>query len=329
MTRTFMTATLAALAFAAAIPAAAQARTACPNETVTPTAANSARVSDAIFCLSDQIRSSYGLAPFRRDARLDAAARLHSEDMAGRDYFAHDTPEGLTPQDRAGAQGYTDGVGENIAAGYRNARAVVLGWMASAGHCRNILGQARDIGVGTAATPRANYTQDFGSYTFGPQSQASAGCPYTVNLDTLDVPEQAPPPPSPAAPVAAVVAPVLQAIEQVAGPAEVAAVTPVLDSLRITPTLPTRGRRGVIAYTLSQPATTTFRIERRMTNGRYRTLAGKLTDEGVEGANELAFSGSLHGRRLAAGRYRLRAVATDETGSASAPKRARFRIVRR
>ncbi len=329
MLRSSMTATLAALALAVTIPAAAEARTACPNETAAPTAANSGQVSDAIFCLTNQIRASYGLAPFRRDARLDTAARLHSEDMAARNYFAHDTPEGLSPQDRAGAQGYTDGVGENIAAGYRNARAVVLGWMASTGHCHNILGQARDIGVGTAATPRANYTQDFGDYTFGPQSQASAGCPYTVNLDTLDVPGQTPAAPSPASPVAAVVVPVAQAIEQVAGPAAVGAVAPALDSLRVTPPLRFRGRRGVISYTLSRPATMTFRIERRLSNGRYGTLPGTLTDEGVEGANKLAFSGSLDGRRLAAGRYRLRVVATDEAGSASAPRRARFRIVRR
>ena len=324
MTRSFLSGTVVALAIALGLPAAAQARTACPNEQTTPTAANSAQVSDAIFCLTNQIRTSYGLAPFHRDARLDTTARLHSEDMARRDYFAHTTPEGLSPGDRAEAQGYTEGVGENIAAGYRNARAVVLGWMASAGHCRNILGTARDIGVGTAATPRANYTQNFGDYAFGAASQASAGCPHTIDLDTLDVPEE-----QPASPIAAVVAPVLEAIEQVAAPAVVALVAPALDALSLTPSRvrPRRGG-GRVTYTLSAPATVTFRIERRLSNGRYRTLAGRLTDEGVEGVNTFAFSGRLKGRALAPGRYRLRAVATDEAGNASSPRRISFRVTR-
>ncbi|MDQ3849602.1 MAG: hypothetical protein M3296_03175 [Actinomycetota bacterium] len=47
--------------------------------------------------------------------------------------------------------------------------------MASTGHCRNILGSARDIGVGTAGTPIPYYTQVFGAYS-GAAGQASGGC---------------------------------------------------------------------------------------------------------------------------------------------------------
>ncbi len=72
-----------------------------------------------------------------------------------------------------------------------------------------------------------------------------------------------------------------------------------------------------------------FRVERRLRSGKYRTLAGKLTDEGGLGVNSFVWNGRLKGRALAPGRYRLRAVATDEAGIASKPRRISFRIVRR
>ena len=80
--------------------------------------------------------------------------------------------------------------GENIATGYRTPRQVVAGWMASAGHCQNILDPTyRDVGTGVNRHPVAGYasrpgtwTQDFGltvgtrapSRNWGP----AHGCPY-------------------------------------------------------------------------------------------------------------------------------------------------------
>jgi uncharacterized protein YkwD len=218
------------VAVALAAPAGAQARTPCPAEQSAAASAPSAQVSDAIFCLTNQIRAAYGLAPFRRDARLDTAARLHSEDMADRDYFAHVTPEGLSPSDRAAAQGYSAGVGENIAAGYATARAVIVGWMNSTGHCRNILGSARDIGVGTAPSPRPNYTQDFGDYDFGASSAVPDRCPLDIDLDTLA--------PAAPAPLPALLAALPAAIAAVTAPPPSAAVAPVaapaLDAISIS-----------------------------------------------------------------------------------------------
>jgi uncharacterized protein YkwD len=48
---------------------------------------------------------------------LGNAARAHARDMATRNYFAHVTPEGRTPQDRAEQAGYTGWhiLGENTA----------------------------------------------------------------------------------------------------------------------------------------------------------------------------------------------------------------------
>lgn len=54
--------------------------------------------------------------PLAPNAALLTAARNHSQDMLDRDYFAHNTPEGVTPAQRMAAAGYTTDVGtsENI-----------------------------------------------------------------------------------------------------------------------------------------------------------------------------------------------------------------------
>lgn len=323
MARRFVTAALVTFGMLLIAPVGAQARTACAAEESAPTAADSAQVSDAIFCMTNQIRASFGLTAFRRDARLDAAARLHSEDMAARGYFAHDTPEGRTPTDRAAAQGYTSGVGENIASGYATARAVMIGWMASAGHCQNILGVARDIGVGTAATPRPHYTQDFGDYDFGASDAATAACPLKLDLDALVIPDL------PARPVVAGPATSTSLAGTSPSPAAIDPATgPALGKLGLSSARLRVGGRGVVvSYNLSALATVAFRIERQV-GGHYTTMPGSFTAAGLRGDNTLTFRGRLRGRALAAGRYRLRAAATDGAGNASAVQRVRFRVVR-
>jgi Ca2+-binding RTX toxin-like protein len=53
--------------------------------------------------------------PLAMNSALVTAAHGHSADMIARHYFEHDTPEGVTPQQRATGAGYTGQVGENIA----------------------------------------------------------------------------------------------------------------------------------------------------------------------------------------------------------------------
>lgn len=96
------------------------------------------------------------------DPALRCAARRHSLDMADRNYFSHDTPEGVSPWDRADMAEYdANAIGENIAAGHGTPEAVVQGWMDSSGHCSNIMNpNANEIGVGYLTADAA----DFGSY---------------------------------------------------------------------------------------------------------------------------------------------------------------------
>ncbi|HEY0344809.1 MAG TPA: CAP domain-containing protein, partial [Solirubrobacteraceae bacterium] len=307
---------LVVLAFA---PAAAQARVSCGAEQTATTTANGPQVSDAIFCLTNEVRASYGLPAFRRDARLDASARLHSQDMATRSYFEHVTPEGLTPSARAAAQGYPAGAGENIAYGYQTATAAMVAWMASPGHCKNILSSARDVGIGTFGEDPSYYTMALGDYAFATSSQPRDGCPYALDLATLSVPDQLVPSPTTTS-VPATDAPEITAIARLR-----------ISGLALSPTRLRPGGLGSVVYELSAPATVTFRVQRfvggRRAGRHFRMLAGSVTDAGGDGANAFAFRGRLRGRPLAPGRYRLRAVATDDAGSASPVRLARFFVV--
>jgi len=98
-------------------------------------------------------------AAVRWDDRLTAAAAGHAQDMAENDYFAHESREGSTPAQRVSAEGYAwRTVGENIAAGQRSVSEVVDGWMASDGHCANMMSPAfRDIGMACASDSTSRY----------------------------------------------------------------------------------------------------------------------------------------------------------------------------
>jgi uncharacterized protein YkwD len=111
-------------------------------------------------------RARAGCAAVHVDARLATAARLHSEDMAGQDYFSHTSLDGRSPWDRIRAQGYAYGSAENIAAGYSTPAAVMAGWMNSAGHQANILNcgnKALGVGIGHGGHYGIYWTQDFGT----------------------------------------------------------------------------------------------------------------------------------------------------------------------
>jgi uncharacterized protein YkwD len=106
----------------------------------------------------------------RWNTQLEAAALGHSTDMVTRNFFSHVSADGRSLAQRIDATGYAwQRIGENIAAGYASAEAVVAAWMASDGHCANLMNPAYvEIGLscvlGTAANPHPNYwTLDFGT----------------------------------------------------------------------------------------------------------------------------------------------------------------------
>jgi uncharacterized protein YkwD len=90
---------------------------------------------------------------------LALVAQEHARDMARRNYFDHRSPEGAEPRDRARKAGYRwTLIGENIARGPESAQEVVAGWMASPGHCANILdARFREMGLGHVAGSRRGH----------------------------------------------------------------------------------------------------------------------------------------------------------------------------
>ena len=100
---------------------------------------------------------------------LTDASAAHSEDMAQNGYFSHTGQDGSSPTARAQRQGYEGGgVGENIAAGRDTVPAVMQQWMASSGHCKNIMrANYKVFGIGYAQAHQSVYrhywTQMFGS----------------------------------------------------------------------------------------------------------------------------------------------------------------------
>lgn len=119
-----------------------------------------------IFDLANSIRVRNNLRPFTWSNRAQISSRKHSQDMADNDFFAHSGLKGESPFDRMKKEGITyTAAAENIAAGTANAIQAHEGWMNSAGHRSNILGEYKTLGVGVAYNSDSKYkyyyTQNF------------------------------------------------------------------------------------------------------------------------------------------------------------------------
>src|SRR3954447_5110227 len=156
---------------AGAAGASTASATTCAN-TDTPVGSMSRTdARKAVICIVNAERAAYGLPSVRNSTRLMIAAQRHTHDMVRRNYFDHIAPGGSDPGARITAAGYFwSSYGENIAAGYSTPREVMAGWMASEGHCENMLNPMftqLGVGVATAAASLGSgatgtWTQDFG-----------------------------------------------------------------------------------------------------------------------------------------------------------------------
>jgi uncharacterized protein YkwD len=94
----------------------------------------------------------------------------HSKDMVAHNYFSHTGSDGSNPGQRDTRAGYVwSAWGENIAAGQASVASVTGAWMASAGHCANIMNpRFRHVGLacvkGTSTNRyRTYWTLDLGA----------------------------------------------------------------------------------------------------------------------------------------------------------------------
>ena len=100
-------------------------------------------------------RSQNGAAALNLDSQLDTAAQNKANDMAARDYWSHNTPDGQTPWTFITAAGYTyTTAGENLAYGFSSASDTIAGWMNSPEHRANLLNTSfHDVGFGIVNIP--------------------------------------------------------------------------------------------------------------------------------------------------------------------------------
>lgn len=130
-------------------PTATPFPTSPPIPTQAPQDTNS--IEQELFRLTNQKRSDNGVAALSWSEEIAVVARAHSNDMNNRNYFSHNSPEGVTPFQRLtlGGVSYST-AGENIAAA-GTAEMIIEAWMNSSGHRANILNPSfRRIGIGVA-----------------------------------------------------------------------------------------------------------------------------------------------------------------------------------
>ncbi len=114
------------------------------SATVAPSLEAATAIERRAFERTNDERVKAGLPSLIWDAELCLFARMHSENMARLNFFAHETPDGMRLKERARAQGilHFRVIAENIAynKGYDDPGAfAVERWMSSAGHRANIL----------------------------------------------------------------------------------------------------------------------------------------------------------------------------------------------
>lgn len=155
--------------FSIAVTAKANAQPAAANQTyeVIPATVNRAKMLQLV----NEVRRKgcqcgdtyyYPAPPLTWNNQLELAAYKHTDDMAKNNFFSHYAPDGSRGSDRLERTGYRwKTYGENIGQGYKTEKEMLDGWLASPGHCKNIMNKTfKEMGVARVGTL---WTQEFGS----------------------------------------------------------------------------------------------------------------------------------------------------------------------
>jgi len=106
----------------------------------------------ALLASTNTERIGQNLGALTMNSRLNQAAQAKANDMAARNYWSHNTPDGQEPWVFFEGAGYVyQKAGENLAYGFDSSNAAIVGWMNSPGHRANILDSAfSEVGFGFA-----------------------------------------------------------------------------------------------------------------------------------------------------------------------------------
>lgn len=107
--------------------------------------------ASVLIDLTNESRIAFNESPLVRNTLLDKAAQMKATDMVEHEYFAHNSPTGVTPWHWFKEAGYTFlYAGENLAINFVDAQAVRDAWLASPKHRENLLDvKFEEIGMAT------------------------------------------------------------------------------------------------------------------------------------------------------------------------------------
>lgn len=127
--------------------------------------------------LANEDRADEGTQALVMNEKLVYAAQLKANDMAEKSYFAHTSPEGLTPWHWFGEAEYDYlYAGENLAVNFNRSEDVERAWMNSPLHRANILNaRYKEIGIATAEGTYKGKRTTFVVQMFGTPLSGSQG----------------------------------------------------------------------------------------------------------------------------------------------------------
>lgn len=95
---------------------------------------------DALIESTNQKRENLGIQSLTENPKLDEAAYLKASDILEKDYFSHQSPQGVSPWYWFKTAGYNyQFAGENLAIGFLDSEEVVRAWLNSPSHKKNLL----------------------------------------------------------------------------------------------------------------------------------------------------------------------------------------------
>ncbi|MHD0307542.1 CAP domain-containing protein [Rhodococcus erythropolis] len=103
---------------------------------------------NSVESLVNAERTKAGKQPFTTSDTLRSSACAKADHMLSQDYWAHTSPDGVTPWtfiEKAGYR-YTT-AGENLAKSYPDDASLVAAWMNSPSHRENVLGDFKEQGI--------------------------------------------------------------------------------------------------------------------------------------------------------------------------------------
>jgi uncharacterized protein YkwD len=110
-----------------------------------------ARIEAEMLARINGLRRAAGLSPLAVNPLLDRISQEHAEDLLLREYHGHLTPDGRGPSERARADGYGPGIGENVVEQRYSVQEALDAWLDSPPHRRNLLDPGiREVGLGLA-----------------------------------------------------------------------------------------------------------------------------------------------------------------------------------